>query len=247
MPVTELGLLFQNPAWFYLAALLVSIASSAFGVSGAILIPLAALYFGPKEGVAIATLYFLFQNVSKLAFFKKHIEWKVATHMLAWAMPGVLAGAALLVYLSAEMFEKILGLGMILFIIGDAVKLKFFGSSSASPRMMPVWGTLYGFFSGALGSGNVVKGPFFLSIGLLKESYVGTYAATSLFMNIPKIGIYALSGIITATMLVKAIPFLIISIFGTWIGKKVLGRISNDVFYYAIMAVFLVSAISLLL
>jgi hypothetical protein len=241
------GIYFQNQFLFYLVALLVSISSSAFGVSGAVLIPLAALYFGPKEAVAITTLYFLFQNVTKLVIFREYVKWGVASRMTLWALPGVALGAALLVYLPADIFGKILGVGMIAFVAGDALKLRYRGQQVATPRAMPMWGVLYGIFSGALGSGNLVKGPLFLSMGLLKESYVATYAATSLFMNIPKIGIYAFSGIITVTILIQSIPFLVIAIVGSWIGKKVLGYVSNDIFYYAAVIVCLVSALGLIL
>ena len=242
-----LGTYLQSPLLFYFVALLVSASSSAFGVSGAVLIPLAALYFGPKEAIAIITLYFLYQNITKLVFFRKHIEWQTAVRMALWALPGVVIGAVVLVYLPADVFGKILGLGMVAMLAGDALKLKYRGQQTATtPRAIPLWGILYGLFSGALGSGNLVKGPLFLSMGLLKESYVATYAATSLLMNIPKVGIYTFSGLITGAVLVQSLPFLVISILGTWLGKKALKHIPGGAFYWAAMLVCLVSAISLI-
>lgn len=235
----------QNPLLFYLVVFLISVLSTTLSIGGFILIPLAALFFGAKESIGIITLYFLSQNISKLFFFRDHIHREIAKKIIIWAIPGVLLGATLLVHIPEVFFSKVLGVGMIIFIVNDWMRYK--SKNRSSEKNLPLFSLLYGFFSGIVGSGNLIKGPLFLSLGLLKESYIATYALTSFFINIPKIGIYFYSGIITQATFIRSVPFLLLSIMGTWIGKHMLSHISNRVFYYLTMASFLIASVALLI
>lgn len=236
----------QNPLFFYSIVLLTSVFSSALGTGMSfVLLPLAALQFGAKESVGILSIYFLFQNVNKIAIYRKHIDWKIAVRVICWSMPGVLIGSLALSYVPVDVFKKILACLILLYLANDIFKL--IPRKHAPDRMLPGLSLVYGFLSGLIGSGNLIKGPLFASLGLLKETYVGTYALTSLFMNVPKIITYYATGIIDGSAFVKSIPFLILSILGTYIGKYLIGKIHNDVFYFVVTASFAVSAIALLL
>jgi uncharacterized membrane protein YfcA len=85
------------------------------------------------------------------------------------------------------------------------------------------------------------------NLGILKEAYIGTYALTSFFTNIPKIFVYYSSEIINDYTFIKSLPFLFISIIGTYIGKHFVGKISNKLFFYLLNITFAISAIALLL
>ncbi|MBU0706073.1 sulfite exporter TauE/SafE family protein [Patescibacteria group bacterium] len=237
-------LISQNLILFYCIVLFSSIVSSSLGIGSFILIPFAAIIYGPKASVGIITVYFLVQNINKLIFFKGHANKKIAKIIILWSIPGVLAGSVLLGYLPAYLFEKILGVAIILFLLND---LHTFISKKQSKKSIPLFGLLYGFFSGLLGSGNVIKGPLFLSIGLLKESYIATYALTSFFMNIPKIVIYSWNGVITGDTFVQALPFVFLSFVGTFIGRNVIKRIKSHWFYGIVFIFFIISAMLLIL
>ncbi len=239
-----LEFLAHNIYLFYSIVLFTSVLSASLGVGSFILIPLAAVVYGPKEAVGIIALYFLFQNINKIIVFRKHINVPVATKMTIWAIPGAILGSIALGFLPVGLFSKILGILILIYLANDI--WQFIPKKHYRMGVIPVLGTLYGFLSGLLGSGNVVKGPLLSSIGLQKESYIGTYAVTSLFVNIPKILIYLVTGIIVAGSLIKAIPFLFISIIGTYIGKFFVSKVQNDVFYYILNATFAISAIALL-
>lgn len=236
----------QNPFLFYGLVLCTSILSAATGTGGGfILIPLASLQFGAKEGVGILSIYFLFQNINKLIVFRQHIQWKVAKRFIIWALPGVLVGSLALSIIPVEAFTKILAVIILLYLANDL--LKIIPNKAQPETLLPGLGFLYGFLSGLIGSGNMVKGPLFTSLGMRKEMYIATYAFTSMFMNVPKILSYASTGIIDSSAIIKSIPFLILSIVGTYIGKHFLKYIRHDVFYYIITASFALSAIALLL
>lgn len=236
----------QNPLFFYLIVLLISILSATLGAgSGFVLIPLAALQFGAKESIGILAIYFLFQNINKIIVYKKHIDRHIGFRVICWSLPGVVIGSLALNYFPVEIFKKFLACVILLYLANDVFKL--IPQKHQPDALLPGMSILYGFLTGLVGSGNLVKGPLFTSLGLLKQAYVGTYAFTSLFMNVPKIIIYSATGIIDSSAFLISIPFLLISIIGTQVGKHLIGKIRNDVFYYVITASFALSAIVLLL
>ena len=234
----------QNIYLFYGIVLLTSVLSASFGVGSFILIPLAAMVYGSKEAVGIITLYFLFQNINKIIVFQKHIVWNVSFKMILWSIPGAILGSFALGFLPADLFNKVLAIFILAYIANDV--FEFVPKKHYSTHKIPLFGMLYGFLSGLVGSGNLVKGPLFTSMGLLKESYIGTYAITSFFVNVPKILVYLFIGVIVGSTFLKAIPFLVVSVVGTWIGKHLLSRISDHIFYYIVNIVFAISAVALL-
>jgi uncharacterized membrane protein YfcA len=233
----------------YLLILIASIFSTAFGLSSFLLIPLFTLFFSTKESVAAASLYFTFQNTVKLAFFWRFTDWKISRKLLLYALPGTIAGSALLLHINVSYFQKALGLIILIYIANDLLKKEKEISNpiNVKPYQLPIFGFLYGFFSGAIGSGNLLKGPLFSSVGLTKETYIATYAATSFLLNIPKVAMYVIGGLINMDVFLKSTPLLIIAILGTYIGKKFIDRISASNFTVLIKLLFVISAITLML
>ena len=241
-----LALVIHNPIFFYSIVLFTSVLSAALGAGGGfILIPLAAIQFGAKEGVGILAIYFLFQNINKIAVFWPHIQWRIALRVILWSLPGVLIGSVALSYVPVLLFKRTLAIVILIYLADDLFKL--IPRKRQPDDYLPLLSVFYGFLSGFVGSGNVIKGPLFTSLGLLKQTYVATYAFTSLFMNVPKIMTYYSMGIIDSSALVKSVPFLVISIVGTTIGKRFMNLIRDDVFYYVVTATFALSALALLL
>jgi uncharacterized membrane protein YfcA len=238
--------LLQNQLFFYSIIFVSSVFSAALGTGMSfVLIPLAALQYGAKESVGIMTIYFLFQNINKIAVYRKHINWKIAIRVICWSLPGVIIGSLALNVIPVYIFKKILAAVILLYLANDIFKL--IPKKHSPDKYLPGLSMFYGFLSGLIGSGNVIKGPLFTSLGLLKETYVGTYAVTSLFINIPKLITYSATGIIDMSAFAKSIPFLLIAIAGTFLGKYFIGKIHNDVFYIIITASFALSAIILLI
>jgi hypothetical protein len=233
----------QNPILFYSVILVTSVISTGLGIGSFALIPLAALYYGPKAGIGIITLFFVCQNVSKMVFFKGHADLPIAKKIILWSLPGVFAGALLLGELPEKLFEKILAVSILVFIAND---IHHFIRKKVRHTSIPFISVLYGFFSGLLGSGNLVKGPMLISLGLTKETYIATSALTAFFMNLPKVGIFLWNGIIDQKILILSLPFLLISIIGTWLGRHMLSKINHNAFYYIMTGVFAITALVLL-
>jgi uncharacterized protein len=242
-----LEFLTQSPLIFYAIVLLMSFLSASIGTGGGfILIPLAALFFGAKEGVGILTLYFLFQNSSKILLFRSHIHTKIGVRLILFAVPGAMLGSIALGFLPVELFKKIFAVIILVYLANELFGL-IPKRGLRERHTVPIFGFAYGFLSGLVGSGNLIKGPLFLGMGLSKEAYIATYAFTSFFINIPKIATYAATGIIDGAIVRQSLPFLFISIVGTVAGRHFIRQIHHDVFIWILNITFVIAALGLLL
>ncbi len=242
-----MALFAANPFVFYAIVLALSVLSASTGIgTGFILIPLATLYFGPKEAVGICTLFFLFQSANKMLLFREHVRWKTGAQLLFFAIPGAIIGSLALSVLPADLFRTLFAAIILLYLFNEIIRIvpKIHVRERTA---VSLFGLLYGFLSGLVGSGSVIKGPLLAGIGMKKEVYIGTYAFTSFFVNIPKLATYATTGVIDRRVLVYAIPFLLLSIAGTTIGRLLVRRMRSDVFTWILYGSFAVSAIVLLL
>lgn len=224
-----LSLLAENTALFLTTVFVITISSSALGTgTGLFLLPIAILRYGAPEGIGIITIYYICQNVNKILFFRKHVQTKVGLYIGLFSIPGSIIGAYALAIVDPELFKKAFATVFLLYLAKDT----FFKETKmfSEKHLLPVFGFFYGLLSGLLGTGIVVKGPTLRSLGLLKESYIGTYAFTSFINNIPKIITYSLTGVVTVTSYIEALPLLALSIIGTAIGKRCNALIHPRVF-----------------
>lgn len=237
----------QQPLVFYSLVLVATIISAATGiVIGVWLIALASLSLGAKAGVGLMTTFFLFQNINKIIIFRDAIRWRIGLHVIVWSIPGALLGSYFLTVIPDLYFEKFLAAFILVYVLYDVLFAK--EKEDVHVLWIPVASVLYGFTSGLTGSGNIVKGPLFTTIGLRKEAFIGTYALTSLAVNLTKASTYNVGGTFSIQNSWTPIAILcIISIVGTYIGKHWLRSINERVFYWIVNISFIVSAVLLLL
>jgi uncharacterized membrane protein YfcA len=72
--------------------------------------------------------------------------------------------------------------------------------------------------------------PFFLAVGLTRAAYIGTEAAGALTMHVTKLATYGVGDLLTGQVLLYGAVLTPATLLGAWAGKKVVGRISDDVF-----------------
>ncbi len=234
-------------AAFVSTVLVFSVLSSALGIGGAALLPLFVWHYGAKTGVAVITVYFLFQNLSKLLLLWKHIDFALAWKLVAWATPGAVAGGVLLVAIPARHAQQFLGAGILAMVLLPRLLPRRRPPSQRLRRIgFASFGIVYGVASGVLGSGNALKGPLLTSMGVLKERYVGTYALTSFTLNVPKLLVYHQGGVAPGHLLAASWPLLLVSLVGTFIGKRMLRHLSEAWFERVTTTAFVLSALSMI-
>jgi uncharacterized membrane protein YfcA len=91
-------------------------------------------------------------------------------------------------------------------------------------------GAASGLGSALLGSVGPLTAPFFLAYGLTRAAYIGTEAVSALTMHLSKIAAYGVGDLITTRVLVFGAALTPATLAGAWVGKKIVGRISDRVF-----------------
>ena len=108
-------------------------------------------------------------------------------------------------------------------------------------------GTFSGLFAGVLGTGGAIRGLTMAAFNLEKNAFIATSAIIDFFVDFSRTIVYFFNGFITKEILIY-IPFLIvISIIGTYIGKLLLKRISQETFKRLSLYLILIIGITTLL
>ncbi|WP_347922019.1 sulfite exporter TauE/SafE family protein [Pontimicrobium sp. SW4] len=214
---------------FLLLALLAEIIGTIGGFGSSVFfVPIANFYFDFQTVLGITALFHVASNLSKIAMFKKGIDKKLVTYIGIPAVVFVIIGGIIAKYLNEYLLEIILGVFLIglslLFLIKKGLIIK------PNKREALLGGTFSGLFAGILGTGGAIRGLTMAAFNLEKNVFIATSAIIDFFVDFSRTIVYFFNGFITKEILIY-IPFLIvISIVGTYLGKLLLKRISQDSF-----------------
>lgn len=231
---------------FLLLALLGEILGTVGGFGSSLFfVPVANFYFDFQTVLGITALFHVASNLSKIAMFKKGIDKKLITYIGIPAVIFVIIGGVIAKYLNEYLLEIILGVFLIglslLFLIKKDLILK------PNKREAILGGTFSGLFAGILGTGGAIRGLTMAAFNLEKSAFIATSALIDFFVDFSRSIVYFFNGFITKEILIY-IPFLIaISIIGTYLGKLMLKRISQNTFKKMSLYLILIIGITTLL
>lgn len=214
---------------FLLLALLAEIIGTVGGFGSSVFfVPVANFYFDFQTVLGITALFHVASNLSKIAMFKKGIDKKLIIYIGIPAVVFVIIGGIVAKYLNEYLLEIILGVFLIalslLFLIKKGLIVK------PNKREALLGGAFSGLFAGILGTGGAIRGLTMAAFNLEKRAFIATSAIIDFFVDLSRTIVYFFNGFITKEILIY-IPFLVvISIVGTYIGKLLLKKISQDTF-----------------
>lgn len=181
----------------------------------------------------------------RLVLFWKHIDWSLNLVYIPAASIGAVLGAWLFSTLSLPILQFFLGL----FLITTGVQFRF-GQKKRSFKMerwqfIPI-GFVVAFISSLIGSTGPVLNPFYLNYGLEKEALIATKTANSFFVGILQLGTYVFFDALHGKMWAYGICLGIGISIGSYIGKKLLKRISAKQFRQYVLYMMVISGIVIL-
>ena len=230
---------------FVLVGFASALVSAVFGFGTALIFLAIGSYLLPiKEAIALASVLFLASTLTKSLVYGRHIDWKLAGVMSFASVPFAYLGALFLDDLPGDTLKRSLGL-MVLAYIGlrrfDILPRFRVG------RMGLVAGSAaYGFVSGLLGSGNIVKAVIFREMNITKEAFVGAMAATSVLANMAKLHGYYQFGLLDVTRFWLMTGLVAAAISAVLVGRFLLRSVSVTQFEYGLEVVLLVCAFGLI-
>lgn len=228
---------------FIILSILAEILGTVGGFGSSVFfVPMASYFMNFQTVLGITALFHLSSNITKLGFFRKGFD---KTLMLYLGIPAILfvsLGAFLSKYANPKLLTLILGIFLVgfglLFLLNKTLKV------SASKKNAVIGGSLSGLFAGILGTGGAIRGATMTAFNLNKERFIATSAIIDLGIDLSRSIIYTYNGYVHKQDL-YLIPILIgVSIVGTYLGKKILDKITQAQFKRLVL--FLLVGIGLL-
>jgi uncharacterized membrane protein YfcA len=110
-----------------------------------------------------------------------------------------------------------------------------------------IGGVLSGVMAGLVGMGGPLRSMFLLSSGNKKYSYIATSSILAVLISTTRIIVYLYYDTLQDDYYIYILPLVVIAFIGTYIGLKLLSRLSNLVIKRTVLIVLVVLAIKLLL
>lgn len=201
-------------------------AVAGFG-GGVLLLPVFTALFGLRVAVPVLTLTQLSSNAARTWLNRGDVRWRLVGWFALGAVPFAVGGGLALAHAPLGSLQRVLGV----FLIGVVVwrRLRPAPGKPSDPLFAAV-GAGSGLGSALLGSVGPLTAPFFLAYGLTRAAYIGTEAASALTMHLAKLGAYGAGNLLSTQVLLYGVALTPATLAGAWVGRRIVGRISDRVF-----------------
>lgn len=189
---------------------------------------MANFFFDFHSVLGITALLHVFSNLSKIYLFRKGLDWQIFLKIGVPSFVFVMLGAYFSKFLTSDYASLVLGIFLVLFAGFLLLKPKF--SFEPNTKNSILGGSLAGWLAGWLGTGGAVRGLTLASFNVSKNTFLATSALIDFVVDTSRFGMYSYQGYLTKQMLWQAPILLIISFVGSYIGKLLLNKISQNRF-----------------
>ncbi|MCF8461322.1 MAG: sulfite exporter TauE/SafE family protein [Flavobacteriales bacterium] len=227
---------------FILLALLAEILGTVGGFGSSLFfIPIASYFLDFHSVLGITAIFHVSSNISKIAFFRKGFDKKVVLWLGVPAVLFVIIGAFISKYITTEYLE----IGLSVFLIVTSLTFLIFKKLEIKPTMANSvgGGVLSGLLAGVLGTGGAIRGITLAAFNMKTEVFIATSAIIDLGIDASRSVVYTLNGYVHYHDLYLIPILLVVSILGTWIGKKILERISQEQFKSTVLVLILITGV----
>lgn len=218
-------------------------AVAGFG-GGVLLLPVFTALFGLRAAVPMLTLTQLSSNGARVWLNRHDMRWRLVGWFAVGAVPLAVAGGLVLAHAPLGPLKRVLGVFLIAVVVWRRI--------NPHPRKPPdrafaAVGAASGLGSALLGSVGPLTAPFFLAYGLARAAYIGTEAGSALVMHVAKLGAYGAGLLLTGQVLLYGVVLTPATLAGAWVGRKIVGRISDVVFVLLVEIGLIVAGVLLLI
>ena len=232
----------ENLYLFILLALLAEILGTVGGFGSSLFfVPVASYFFDFHVVLGITALFHVSSNITKITFFRKGFDKKLIMSIGVPAVLFVILGGLMSKFIKTEILEILLAIFLIAtsltFLIFKNIKLKPTVSNSIAG------GTLSGLIAGLLGTGGAIRGITLAAYDLNVETFIATSAVIDLGIDSSRSVVYYLNGYIQKDILYLIPILLLVSIAGTFIGKRILTLVSENQFRSMVLVLILTTGI----
>ena len=227
-------------------ALVASTIAAVAGFGGAvIMLPVLIWAVGVRDAIPILTLSQLLSNVSRVWFNRGELSVPVIGWFALGAAPSAVLGGV--VFATAPAAALVRGLGVFLLTLVAYRRSPWGKQMTISLRGFLPLGVASGLMSSLLGVVGPFMAPFFLAYGLVKGAYIGTEALATVVMHVTKLGVYGMYSLLDNRTLLLGLSIGAVSFLGSYLGKRILGRVPDRMFPRIIEGILIVAGLMLLI
>ena len=231
------------------AIILFGVAKSGLGGSVSLIsIPLMTFVMPLNQALAILLPILIFSDFISAYKFRKEFDLNTLKLMVPFAAIGAIIGASTFSYFSESYLKFILGvMGFVFafhyfFLKKDANK-----PVAANYFKGAICSAVAGFTSFCAHSGGTPTSIYLLPLRLKKEIYVGTRIIFFTCINLVKLPFYLYLSMVNTSSFTQSLILLPLSVFGIFVGYKLLKVIEESLFYNAIYILILVASTKLII
>ncbi len=217
---------------------------AGFG-AGMILLPLFAWVLGIRAAAPLLTVTMLLGNLSRIWWSRADVDRAVTLRFLAGAMPATILGAALYAAAPVESLRWVMGAFLIAAVpVRRMLLTRWVGIRL---RHFPVLGAAIGILSGIVVATGPVMTPFLLAYGLRRGAYIATEAVCALGMHATRAATFASYSLLGWEAVVIGGVLGSVMFAGSWLGRRLLDRMTDRVFLALIEALLILMGLQFLL
>jgi uncharacterized protein len=232
----------ENLLLFILLALLAEILGTVGGFGSSLFfVPIASYFLDFHSVLGITALFHVSSNLVKIAFFRKGFDKRLVISIGIPAVLFVIAGAYFSKFIDSETLE----ISLALFLIVVSLVLLIFKNLALKPTTAnSIGGGIFsGLVAGLLGTGGAIRGITLAAYNLRMDVFIATSAIIDLGIDSSRSVVYCLNGYVHKDILYLIPILLLVSIAGTYTGKKILTRISEEQFKSIVLILVLLTGI----
>ncbi len=228
--------------YFILLALVAEILGTIGGFGSSLFfIPIAGYFLDFHSVLGITALFHVSSNLTKIFFFREGVDKKLLINIGIPAVVFVILGAFLSKYIGSTLLEFILSIFLILlsmfFLIFKNISIQPTTANSVTG------GILSGLFAGLVGTGGAIRGLTLAAYGLSAEVFIATSAIIDLGIDASRSVVYFLNGYVHYHDLYLIPILFIVSVVGTYIGKKILTKVNDKQFKSLVLILVLITGL----
>lgn len=226
---------------------------SGFGL-GTLLMPVMAIFFPLDTAILMTAWVHLANNLIKFAFYYKHVSWPILLRFAPTAIVGAYFGAFTLdflkdwnstfeipaLHIQTSVFQIILGFLLGLFAIIEWLPQE--KRFSFPTTLLPLGGSISGFFGGLSGHQGALRSAFLLRANLSKEVLIGTGIVIATCIDITRISQYLSfekqkNLLDNLPLLISAVMVAFLGVFLTqrWIQKVTIAWLQKSIAIFLIL------------
>ena len=231
------------------AALLTSILSAIVGMAGGItLLSVMLLFYDPLVAIPIHGVVQLVSNGSRTWFQRRHVDRGILLRYAALLAPGGVLGIALLREAPPDLVRALIGVFVLMATWARPwLLLGAHPERTDRNRRFLALGAVVGVLNTTIGATGPLIAPFFLELGLTRQALVGTKAACQAVGHGVKIALFGLAGFAFAAWLAPLALLCAAVVVGTWLGTRILDRVSERLFVISYRVVLTAIALRLVI